>query len=131
LLATGSAVTTRCRDGVIFNLLLKGETVILPTQARDRREENSNNQRFTQVVALQARLESLHAAKILSDEELYALEDVIADDAEAALGEGAKGGAQEEEEEAVQGGVSRMVALSSRMAGDAAFGRQLRRKFVP
>jgi hypothetical protein len=86
------------------------------------------------VVALQARLESLHAAKILSDEELYALEDVIADDAEAALGEGAKGGAQEEEEEeeeAVQGGVSRMVALSSRMAGDAAFGRQLRRKFVP
>ena len=115
--------------GVIFNLLLKGETVILPTQARDRREENSNNQRFTQVVALQARLESLHAAKILSDEELYALEDVIADDAEAALGEGTKGGAQEEE--AVQGGVSRMVALSSRMAGDAAFGRQLRRKFVP
>ena len=114
-------------------MLLKGETVILPTQARDRREENSNNQRFTQVVALQARLESLHAAKILSDEELYALEDVIADDAEAALGEGAKGGAQEEEEEeeAVQGGVSRMVALSGRMAGDAAFGRQLRRKFVP
>ena len=66
-------------------MLLKGETVILPTQARDRREENSNNQRFTQVVALQARLESLHAAKILSDEELYALEDVIADDAEEAL----------------------------------------------
>ena len=81
------------------------------------------------MVALQARLESLHAAKILSDEELYALEDVIADDAEAALGEGAKGGAQEEEE-AVQGGVSCMVALSGRMAGDAAFGRQLRRKFV-
>ena len=85
MLATGSAVTTRYGDGVLFNLLLKGETVILPTQARDRREENSNNQRFTQVVALQARLESLHAAKILSDEELYALEDVIADDAEEAL----------------------------------------------
>ena len=95
---------------------------MLGTNARQLKER-----RFTQVVALQARLESLHVAKILSDEELYALEDVIADDAEEALGEGARGGA----EEAVEGGVSRMVALSGRMAGDAAFGRQLRRKFVP
>jgi hypothetical protein len=75
------------------------------------------------VVALQARLESLHVAKILSDEELYALEDVIADDAEGALEDGAPGDAK--------GAISRMVALSSRMAGDAAFGRQLRRKFAP
>ena len=78
---------------------------------------------FTQVVALQARLESLHVAKILSDEELYALEDVIADDAEGALEDGAPGDAK--------GAISRMVALSGRMAGDAAFGRQLRRKFAP
>jgi hypothetical protein len=74
------------------------------------------------VVALQARLESLHVAKILSDEELYALEDVIADDAEGALDDGALG--------CTEGVVSRMVALSGRMVGDAAFGRQLRRKFV-
>ena len=65
-------------------------------------------------------MESLHVAKILSDEELYALEDVIADDAEGELEDGALG----------EGVVSRMVALSGRMVGDAAFGRQLRRKFV-
>ena len=126
-------MTTRYGDRRHFQLAFKRGNSNF-TNAGSKREEISNNQRFTQVVALQARLESLHAAKILSDEELYALEDAIADDAEAALGEGAKGGAQEEEqeeEEAVQGGVSRMVALSSRMAGDAAFGRQLRRKFVP
>ena len=122
-------MTTRYGDRRHFQLAFRRGNSNF-TNAGSKREENSNNQRFTQVVALQARLESLHAAKILSDEELYALEDVIADDAEAALGEGAKGGAQEEEE-AVQGGVSRMVALSGRMAGDAAFGRQLRRKFVP
>jgi hypothetical protein len=68
----------------------------------------------------------LRAAKILSDEELYALEDVIADDVEVALEGGAKGGV-----EPTQGAVPRMVALSGRMVGDAAFGRQLRRKFVP
>jgi hypothetical protein len=82
--------------------------------------------RVTQVAELQARLESLRAAKILSDEELYALEDVIADDVEVALEGGAKGGV-----EPTQGAVPRMVALSGRMVSDAAFGRQLRRKFVP
>ena len=69
-----------------------------------------------QVTALQARLEALHASKLLADEELFALEDAIADALEA----------PDEDD----GRAARMVALSVRVAGDAAFSRQLRRKFV-
>ena len=68
-----------------------------------------------QVAALQMRLEALHATKLLSDEELFALEDAIADADEAPDGDGR---------------VVRMVALSVRMSADAAFSRQLRRKFM-
>jgi hypothetical protein len=57
-------------------------------------------------------------ARSAREVELYALEDVIADDGEDA------------EEGRTEGVVSRMVVLSGRMVGDAAFGRQLRRKFV-
>jgi len=68
-----------------------------------------------QVSALQARLEALHAAKLLADEEMFSLEDAIADALEA----------PDDDDR-----VARMVALSGRMASDAAFSRQLRRKFV-
>ena len=67
--------------------------------------------RDQQLVALQSRLESLHAAKLLADEELYAVEDIIADcDAE-------------------DDRVSALVALSGKMAADKAFARQLRQKY--
>ena len=67
--------------------------------------------RDQQLVALQSRLESLHAAKLLADEELFAVEDIIADcDAE-------------------DDRVSALVTLSSKMAADKAFARQLRRKY--
>ena len=67
--------------------------------------------RDQQLAALQLRLESLHAAKLLADEELYAVEDIIADcDAE-------------------DDRVSALVALSGKMAADKAFARQLRRKY--
>ena len=68
-----------------------------------------------QIAALQARLEALHAAKLLADEELFALEDAIADAVEA----------PDDDDRA-----ARMVALSTAMAADAAFSRQLRRKFA-
>ena len=68
--------------------------------------------RDQQLLALQSRLESLHAAKLLADEELFAVEDIIADcDAE-------------------DDRVSALVALSGKMAADKAFARQLRRKYV-
>ena len=84
-------------------------------QLEKQREEAEAHTRDQQVTALQARLETLHASKLLADEEVFALEDAIADALEAA----------DDDDR-----VARMVALSVRMAADAAFSRQLRRKFV-
>ena len=64
------------------------------------------------LLALQARLETLHAAKLLADEELYAVEDIIA------------------EEDDADGRVAALITLSGKMAGDGAFARQLRRKYT-
>ena len=64
------------------------------------------------VIALQNRLEALSAAKLLTDDELYSVEDIIADAAEPA----------EDDQLAM------LLALSARMTGDGAFARQLRRK---
>ena len=71
-----------------------------------------SNERQRQLPALQARLEALHAAKLLQDEELYVIEDAIAD--------------SEDVEEA--GCVSKLIALSAKMPSDRAFARQLRRR---
>ena len=65
--------------------------------------------RDEQLITLQARLEALHAAKLLGDAELYAVEDIVAD-----------GGDQ----------VEALLELSGRMVGDGAFSRQLRRKYA-
>ena len=64
------------------------------------------------ILALQSRLETLHAAKLLADEELYAVEDIIA------------------EEDDADGRVAALITLSGKMAGDGAFARQLRRKYA-
>ena len=69
--------------------------------------------------ALQARLESLHDSKLLADDELYTLEDIIADSLEEGGSQGGSGGQ-----------VAKLVVLSERVAGDAALARQLRRKFT-
>ena len=71
--------------------------------------------RDQQLVALQARLEALGAAKLLTDDELFAVEDVIGDSSGEASGEDQ---------------VTMLLALSARMASDSAFARQLRRKVV-
>ena len=59
--------------------------------------------------ALQTRLEALHAAKLLSDDERDIIEDKIADSVEG--GDGSSG----------DDTVSQMVALSSKMVVDRAF----------
>lgn len=64
---------------------------------------------------LQARIESLHAAKLLSDEELYAIWDVIADSVDP-MSDDTR--------------VLQLVELSARMLSDTAFSRQLRRKML-
>ena len=64
------------------------------------------------LTVLQLRLESMHAAELLANEELHALEDAIVESLDAAEGDDDR--------------VARMVALSGWMASDAAFSRQLR-----
>ena len=75
----------------------------------------------SKVASLQSRVQSLHAApEQLSDEELYSLEDIIADSCEEDAGDGDGGDDR----------VAKMVALSEKMTQGGAFARQLRRKFV-
>ena len=76
------------------------------------REAATKADQMRDLLALQARLETLHAAKLLADEELYAVEDIIA------------------EEDDADGRVAALVTLSGKMAGDGAFARQLRRKYA-
>jgi hypothetical protein len=89
-----------------------------------------------QLVALQARLESVHAVKLLSDAELFALEDTVADYVELQ----ACMAGQPITEAMIYAPVAqssgpanklhKLVRLSASMPSDAAFARQLRRKFV-
>ena len=73
----------------------------------------------TQIAALQSRVQALHAAQLLTDEELHRIEDAIADGCELGAADSAGGGE-----------VARMVALSERVAVEGAFARQLRRKYA-
>ena len=82
-----------------------------------------------QIDAVTARLEALHAAQLLSDEELFALEDCMADFIEA------KGTVEVVTADTVNtvravGRVHKLISLSEGMPRDAMFARQLRRKFV-
>jgi hypothetical protein len=76
------------------------------------REAASKADQIRDLLELQSRLETLHAAKLLVDEELYAVEDIIA------------------EEDDADGRVAALITLSGKMAGDGAFARQLRRKYA-
>ena len=82
-----------------------------------------------QVEALTARLEAMHAAKMLSDDELFAVEDCVADFVEA------RASCEVVTMETVNtnravGKAHKLVALAEAMPGDGMFARQLRRKFV-
>lgn len=70
--------------------------------------------------ALQARVQALYEAKLLTDDELGAIEDTIADCIEMLAMAAAN--------EPPVAKVAKMVALSAKMKADAAFARQLRRK---
>ena len=86
------------------------------------------------LAALQARLEALHKADLLGDDQLYMLEDVVADFVEF---ESAMGGAAVTLE-AVHANENarnllklvKLVGLSERIASDDAFSRQVKRKCV-
>ena len=65
--------------------------------------------------SFRVRLEALHLAQLLTDVEMDAVEDIIADS----------------NEESVDDHVSALLALSAKTLRDRAFARQLVRKFVP
>ena len=90
-----------------------------------------------ELIALQARLEALHAAELLAEAELFAVEDLVADfvDLQAAVPDG--GVLSQEAIYSAVGGscapavkLHKLVRLSNKMGSDAAFARQVKRKFV-
>ena len=85
-----------------------------------------------QLAALQARLERLHSAQLLADEELFALEDLCADYLEMQT---AAGGVLTQEvahssPASAAARLAKLVGVSEGLASDAGFARQARRKFV-
>ena len=86
-----------------------------------------------QLASLQARLESLLAAQLLTEEEFFALEDLCADYLEVqtfaagVLTQEAVGSNPAYGEVAK---LAQLIAVSEGLASDAGFARQARRKFV-
>jgi hypothetical protein len=75
-----------------------------------------------QLAALQSRLQALHEAELLTDEEMHGLEDSIVDGIEVTPTAGASSHELDK--------VMKMVLLSSKVHSDATLARQLRRKIV-
>ena len=82
-----------------------------------------------QIEVLTARLEGLHAAQLLSDDELFAAEDCVADFLEAKASFDVVTLNVVNASRAA-GKAHKLVVLSEGVPKDAMFARQLRRKFV-
>ena len=82
-----------------------------------------------QVAALQSRLEALHAAQLLSDDEFYCIEDCVADFLDATASFDVVTMAVINASDAART-AHKLITLSEKMPTDAAFARQARRKFV-
>ena len=78
-----------------------------------------------QLAALQARLEQLHAAQLLTDEELFALEDICVDYIALGLVTAEMAGGNAAASKLLQ-----LVRVSEGVATDASFARQAKRRFV-
>ena len=90
-----------------------------------------------ELIALQARLEALHAAELLAEAELFAVEDLVADFVELQATVPSGGVLSQEAIYSAVGGscapavkLHKLVRLSNKMGSDAAFARQVKRKFV-
>ena len=85
-----------------------------------------------QLEALQVRLERLHSAQLLADEELWALEDLCADffEMRAAAGGALTQQVAHSSPGSVAAKLTKLVGVSEGLASDAAFARQARRKFM-
>jgi hypothetical protein len=82
-----------------------------------------------QVASLQSRLEALHAAQLLSDDEFYRIEDCVADFLDATASFDVVTMEVVNASDAART-AHKLVMLSEKMPTDAAFARQARRKFV-
>ena len=83
--------------------------------------------RDEQVAALQARLEALHAAELVTEAELDSLEDTVMDYVTVTATAGAAGDLALHSAAAK---LSQLVAMSAAVATDSVFARQARRRFV-
>ena len=84
-----------------------------------------------QLAALQARIEGLHVTELLTDEELFALEDLVADYVELTMSVADRVITRDTIcAMPAASKLDKLVGLSAAMAGDAAFARQARRKFL-
>jgi len=79
-----------------------------------------------QLEALQARLDALHQAKLLTDDEVYTLEDCVADFIECR----SSATVAAAEMDAAAEKAKKLVGLSEGVAKDGMLARQLRRKFA-
>ena len=82
-----------------------------------------------QIASLGTKLEALHATQLLSDEELFTLEDTVADyvELQSSMGVVTLGAAH-----AIRAAdkLVKLVALSDHIVADGAFSRQARRKYL-
>jgi hypothetical protein len=96
------------------------------------REEMSPAEAISEqrLAALQARLQALHVAKLLSDDEAYALEDIVADylELKTSIAGVVTLDAIVANESASK--LLKLIGLSEGMAADSAFARQARRKYL-
>ena len=79
-----------------------------------------------QLATLQTRLEALHAAELLSEAELDALEDIVMEYVELKASLGASGGVHA----LAMSQAIKLVAISEAVATDGVFARQARRRFA-
>ena len=78
-----------------------------------------------QLATLQSRLEAMHAAQLLTDEELFALEDICVDYIALGLVTAEMAGGNAAASKLLQ-----LVRVSEGVAADASFARQAKRRFV-
>ena len=115
----------KLRDIVVDQAIF---TSLAATKAKDVLEELLDGLVACEAIAaeqlemLQVRLQAMHTAKLLTEDELDSLEDTIADCIEILPTADVKDRAVEQ--------TLRMVLLSERMQVDGSLARQLRRKFA-
>eukprot|EP01043_Picozoa_sp_COSAG02_P026250 COSAG02_NODE_1506_length_12232_cov_420.616088_13_plen_164_part_00 len=82
-----------------------------------------------QIATLQARLEALHAAELLTEVELDALEDIVMEYVEVKASPAAASGDMHAQASLATCDLWRLLAISEAVATDAVFARQVWRRF--